>query len=262
MQSEKLKINNRVWRSDLLISVMDFFRKKIVITRAEVGTPNSSRGFTLIEIIVSVSIFTIVMLVTMGALLTLNDSSRKAQALRTVIDNLNFAVEDMSRKIRTGDIYRCFPSDLSAGDDFTNDGVGLKTPRDCPGGLGGSAISLKTQDVDPPLPAINGKPVWVAYIFKRNEETGIGSIFQIRAPESGGVPDLPLGTEAPITSPEVDIDTMEFRVIGAQKSVSGPKTQPMVIVNISGTVNLQKEKLRTNFSLQTAISRRGTQEAD
>lgn len=220
-----------------------------------------NKGFTLIEIIVAVSIFTIVMLVTMGALLTLNDSSRKAQALRTVIDNLNFAVEDMSRKIRTGDIYRCFPSDLSAGEDFIDEGENLKIARDCPS-LGGSAISLKTQEIEPAPPALGGTPVWVAYIFRVNEETGIGSIVQRRAPVGNdNIPDLPIETEAPITSPEVDIDTMEFRVIGTNKN-NNPRTQPMVIVNISGTVNLKKERLRTNFSLQTAISRRGTQEAE
>jgi type II secretory pathway pseudopilin PulG len=208
-------------------------------------------GFTLVEIIVSVSIFTIVMLVTMGALLTLNDSSRKAQALRTVIDNLNFAVEDMSRKIRTGSFYRCFPM----GENFSNEREGFKIPRDCPA-EGGYAISLMTQDREPT--GSTGQPVWVAYIFEEND--GIGSIKQIRAPADSGKPDLDIGNKFPITSPEVDIDKMVFRVIGSEPALANaPKTQPMVIVNISGTVNLQKEKLRTNFSLQTAISRRGTE---
>ena len=52
----------------------------------QAGIQKKQAGFTLIEIIVSVAIFTVVMTVTMGALLTLNDSSRKAQALRTVIE--------------------------------------------------------------------------------------------------------------------------------------------------------------------------------
>ncbi len=197
-----------------------------------------NRGFTLIEIMVSISIFTVVMLVTMGALLTLNDSSRKAQALRTVIDNLNFAVEDMSRKIRTGNNYHCYLE--SENPSFSREE--LKTPKDC-SGTAGRAISLKIQEEE------NGKPVYVAYIFSKDPVTRVGSIKLRR-----GLGDS-LGPELAITSPEVDIRKMEFRVIGAVS----PKAQPMVILNISGTVNLQKEKLRTDFSLQTAISRRGTE---
>lgn len=199
-------------------------------------------GFTLIEIIVAISIFTVVMLVTMGALLTLNDASRKAQALRTVIDNLNFAVEDMNRKIRTGDSYRCYRQDLG---EIVPSVIESGT-KDC-SGEAGYAISLKTQEKDPP---ITGNSVWVAYIF-REDANGVGSIMQ-RKSFPGGGPGL--DSEEVITAPEVDIDRMEFRVVGTTNQTV---TQPMIIVNISGTVNLQRGKLRTNFSLQTAISRRG-----
>jgi len=198
-------------------------------------------GFTLIEIIVSISIFTVVMLITMGALLTLNDSSRKAQALRTVIDNLNFAVEDMNRKVRTGDVYHCYDhldnlDGLYAitADDFTR-------PRDCES-AGGGAISLKTQEVE------NGKDVFVAYLFEK-DASGIGRIRQ----RKGRRGDAILGPEElAITSAAVDIKKMDFRVIGSDSR----KEQPMVILNISGVVDLKKEKLQTDFSLQTAVSRR------
>jgi len=66
-----------------------------------------SRGFTLIEMIVSVSIFTVVMFVAVGALLAITDANRKANAIRTTMDNLNFAVGSMARDIRTGTEYGC-----------------------------------------------------------------------------------------------------------------------------------------------------------
>ena len=207
---------------------------------------SENRGFTLIEIIVSISIFTVVMLVTMGSLLTLNDSSHKAQALRTVIDNLNFAVEDMNRKIRTGNNYHCYVNN-----EPVISGPELKTPKDCIGSNPGTAISLRIQKT-------NGAPVWVVYMFKKDPITGIGGIKFLRSLSQGGASDgTSLATEEEaITSPEVDIRKMDFRVVGATKQEGGPQTQPMVILNISGVVNLQKEKLRTDFSLQTAISKR------
>ncbi len=74
---------------------------------------NSQRrhtGFTLIEVMVSVSIFAIILTVGIGSLLTINNAYRKSQSERAVIDNLNFALESMSREIRIGTQYVCSPN--------------------------------------------------------------------------------------------------------------------------------------------------------
>ena len=63
------------------------------------------KGFTLIEIIVAVSIFVIVMLISMMALLSSINANRKAQNMSRVIGNLNLAIETMVRDIRTGYDY-------------------------------------------------------------------------------------------------------------------------------------------------------------
>ncbi len=62
-------------------------------------------GFTLIEMIIAVSIFTVVVFVAVGALMSITDANRKVNTIRTTIDNLNFAMESMSRDIRTGTDY-------------------------------------------------------------------------------------------------------------------------------------------------------------
>ena len=72
------------------------------------------RGFTLIEVLVSTGIFTVVMVIALGALLAMVERDRKAQTLKTVINNLNFALDSMSRAIRTGEEYHCGSS--SGGD--------------------------------------------------------------------------------------------------------------------------------------------------
>jgi prepilin-type N-terminal cleavage/methylation domain-containing protein len=64
-----------------------------------------NKGFTLIEIIVSVAIFVIVMTIAIGAVLSAVDANRKAQSISVVINNLNLAVESMVRDLRTGKNY-------------------------------------------------------------------------------------------------------------------------------------------------------------
>lgn len=59
------------------------------------------KGFTLMEVMVAVSIFAIVVTVGIGALLTINNSYRKAQTSRQAIDSLTYILESMSRSIRT-----------------------------------------------------------------------------------------------------------------------------------------------------------------
>jgi prepilin-type N-terminal cleavage/methylation domain-containing protein len=60
-------------------------------------------GFTLIEMMVAVSIFAIVVMISMTAILSVVDSNKKAQSLKSVMNNLNFALETMTRSIKTGE---------------------------------------------------------------------------------------------------------------------------------------------------------------
>ena len=59
-------------------------------------------GFTLIEMLVSVALFTVVLTVTLGAILTIVDANRKARSLMSVMGNLNFAVDSITRSVKTG----------------------------------------------------------------------------------------------------------------------------------------------------------------
>lgn len=65
------------------------------------------RGYTLIELMVAVSIFAMVMMLSSGAYLLMIDLNRQAQGTTTGIDSLSFALESMTRSIRTGSSYNC-----------------------------------------------------------------------------------------------------------------------------------------------------------
>ena len=65
------------------------------------------KGFTLIELMVAISIFIVVMTISMGSILNVFDANRKSRSLKTVLNNLNLAVESMSKEMRFGKNYHC-----------------------------------------------------------------------------------------------------------------------------------------------------------
>ena len=88
-----------------------------------------SMGFTLIEMIVALGLFTVVILVGVGSLTGMSAAASKAKTASIVIDNLNFALENMARSMRTGMDYHC--------------GLGgmITEPADCP--TGSPAVAFK-----------------------------------------------------------------------------------------------------------------------
>lgn len=78
-------------------------------------------GFTLIELMVAVSIFIIVMTISMGSIVGVFDANRKSRSLKTVLNNLNLAVESMSKEMRFGKNYHCGSGSVTV-------------PQNCPGG--------------------------------------------------------------------------------------------------------------------------------
>src|SRR5262245_6769724 len=97
-------------------------RKKVTI---------KNQGFTIIETMISVALFIIITTVGMGTLLNGNLLYQKSQDMRTIIDNLNYTMEDMSRNIRTGYNYRCFTSSDSIP---VSTDSNLAVPRSCSSG--------------------------------------------------------------------------------------------------------------------------------
>lgn len=71
------------------------------------------KGFTLIEMMVAVSIFVIVAFVIISTLLTLSYAYRKAQRMRLLMDNFNFSLQSMSLNIREGINYNSSCDDNS-----------------------------------------------------------------------------------------------------------------------------------------------------
>ena len=182
----------------------------------------SQKGFTLIEILVSVAIFTTVMVISLGALLSMAESDRKAQTLKSVINNLNFALDAVSRSMRTGVNYHC---------DVTVSPV--TAPRDCDQSSSGATS--------------------IAFLSADNQTIrycrGNGSTCST----SGTAVLVSKGSAAyaPLTASEVTITNLQFYVTGAE----GAQLQPHVVILLSGTVPVSASQTST-FDLQTSVTQR------
>lgn len=60
------------------------------------------KGFTLIELMVSLSIFVIIMLSATSAYLSFIAYNRQAQTTSTVVNSVSFSIDNMARDMRTG----------------------------------------------------------------------------------------------------------------------------------------------------------------
>lgn len=182
-----------------------------------------NKGFTLVEMLVSVAIFSIVMVIALGSLLAMSESDRKAQTLKSVINNLNFSLDSMSRAIRTGTTYHC---DIGQGS--------ATATRDC-SGTPAASMAFKAADGST-----------VSYCFAS------GAILREVTPSSG-TPDTSCAAAgfAAITSPEVVISSLSFYIIGA----TDPNIQPKVTILVSGAVQ-QSATQQTKFNLETSVTQR------
>lgn len=67
----------------------------------------SQTGFTLVEMLVSLALFTIVATMAVGTLLVLIGGNGRVVSEQTVLTSLSFALDSMTREIRTGSEYFC-----------------------------------------------------------------------------------------------------------------------------------------------------------
>lgn len=152
------------------------------------------KGFTLIEVITALSVFTVVMTISMGSILGIFDANRKSESLKSVMDNLNFAMETMAREIRFGTNYHCGGSGT------------LTSPLDCV--TGGNFLTFKSQD--------NKQ---ISYLINNTS---------IQKSNDGGI------TYIDLTAPEVKITGLQFFVVGSDTYASGNRQQPRVLIQVKG----------------------------
>jgi|SRR5579859_5441970 len=197
------------------------------------------KGFTLIEMLVSVAIFTIVMVMALGALLVLSTADRKAESLKSAINNLNFALDSMSREIRTGYNWGC---NTTPGQSSCN--------APSPAGNSGANEFVFTSAL--------GQTIYYKYDSSASDCGQTGTIGCIARSTDGS-------TWSAITAPEVVVAGVSscsnsnpclFYLVGANRYNGGSDyTQPKLTVTITGYV-LPGQAATTSLQLQTSVTQR------
>ena len=186
------------------------------------------RGFTLIEIIVAVSIFTIVAIITTGALVTASDTNRKAQALKIAMDNVSFAMDSIVTNLREGAQFGCITGTIP---DNPN---GYLTSAQNSGNWLNTGCTIDGQGLIFESKRSGNIPNYIIYRFKKN--AGEFGRVQVASSISSQYVDL-------TSQEEVDIKSLRFYVPN-----NAPK--PRVTIVISGEV---PGKTPTKFNLQTTV---------
>ncbi len=211
------------------------------------GQVNGQQGFLLTELIVAVFIFSIVMTISVGSLVVALDANKKAQSLKSVLNNLNVVLDTMTKALAVGTLYQC--GELSSTP---------PTPTDCPispGGIGGGDSQINflfNED-------LGGDDLSNDVITYKFNDNGAGNGFIERSLSLNGGADTIL--PVPMTAPEVDITDMKFYVTGSTPvnvngEPSGNYEQPKVLIVIKGNALAGPRNAPTEFTVQTLVSQR------
>ncbi len=189
-------------------------------------------GFTLIEMIVSLAIFTVVAVVAIGALLRVMDANRKSINLKTAINNMNFVLESMSREMRVGSKYSCESNDVGA----VNQNYPIKN---CSGETDGTWTLVFTSSRRDPSNSCN---LIFAYrlsngVLQKGEQTTCGN----------PINDGSNSVFYTLSDPNVNITSSRIEV--------NNDDQPYAKFFIKGDVGI-KNKEKTEFTVQTMVSQR------
>lgn len=217
----------------------------------------NTKGFTLVEVMISVGLFVTVMLIGVGAVLNTNVSHKRTLAVRQVLDSLNFLIEDMARNIRLGSNYNCIidsPIDFFESSGIVQFNSSIKNPQDC---LDGLSIAFEPQgglaldDNDQMAYIIEGN-IDSATIKKISNVGGVSIVRDIRP--TGFSEDASLFID-PRQSGFSVFGSLPFpNDISSFDPSLNDTIQPRVIIRLSGYIDY-KDK-RVPFSVQTTVTQR------
>ena len=209
------------------------------------------KGFTLVEIIVSLGLFAVVAVIAIGAYLRIIDANKQAQALKTAVNNANFALESISRELRVGSNYHCY----NAASTLTFSGtLPASTAGDaCP--LGTYTYDVAASPNSGPGIAFNSSiidssgPCNLVHAFQFNPTTKV--IEKAEQPGCGQA----LSAFVPVVSSDFNVDHFDMQVVTGPAISPAPQLQPKVFIYMLGYTG-PSLKDQSSFSVQTTATER------
>lgn len=188
----------------------------------------ATKGFTLVELLVVLGLFTAVITIASGALFSAQAVNTKLQHTQTILDGVNLAMEQMIREVRYGTSFYCAASVPGS----------IPSRQDCAYPNGRSVLMFKPAAA---LTGTNSANDRVAYYLSS------GALYRQTFPE--GIAGAPVR----ITASDVIIEQLLFYVKGSGSSSSGDHIQPLATISISGVTDPVEERVTpVEFTLQTS----------
>ena len=183
-----------------------------------------NKGFTLVEILIAIGIFSFVSLLVTSSFLNLNTAQKKNYNAQAILNELRFSIDLMGKEITSGSAF----------------------PAGCENGCDSIVFASKVRP-DVPLRRIE---------YYLDADTG--TIMKGEQKTFGTCSILPLASECyqPFTSPSVKVDTLKFFV-----NNKGDYQQPIITVSLHGTI-LPGSKDEKEFDISTSFSPRLMQDPD
>ena len=184
---------------------------------------SSQSGFSLIEMIVSLALFSVVATIAVGALLVLIASNQQLQKEQSIMTNLSFALDSMTLEIRTGTNYFCAsrPSFSAGGpQQIFRDGNALD-PEDTNGCRNGNSSGQRLHGIAflESGQSISGAPdTKIVYFYDEDQQ----NLFRRVSGEDAQA----------IVSSGIEISDVQFFVTSSDRLEDGDESQPIVTIYI------------------------------
>lgn len=196
---------------------------------------NVRKGFTLVELLVSVAVFVLVVTLSTGALFSAQTLNVRLQQTQIVLDSVNLGIETMLRDIRYGSNFYC-----------TNVAQNISGRQSCSyaAGIGGTVLIFT-----PPVALVgstNSTLDRVAYFVSN------GIFYKNEYPSGGNA-----RVNIQITPIDVTVNPVTFWVSGSESTSSSDYNQPAITISFSGvTIPAKNTTIPVSFNVQTTISPR------
>lgn len=174
-------------------------------------------GFTLIEMIVSLGVFSVALLISISAILSVSAAQKKAVALQNAEDNFRFAFEAIAKEIRTGRDFFC--DDVAPPPGYV--------PKDC--ATGERLLTFQ-----------NARGQTISYEYESNSGRLQKTVDRL--------------STTFLTSGLVHINDFKFYVVGTGAATADLR-QPRVTMLLKGTAGVSEAE-QVTLRLQTTVSQR------
>ncbi|MFA6554628.1 MAG: type II secretion system protein [Candidatus Paceibacterota bacterium] len=207
----------------------------------------TKRGFTLLEMVVSLGLFSFVAVIAVGSLVRITGLNRQAQAMQSVMNNVNYTLESISREMRYGTNYHCSTETSFSGSTLTYSACDIDTAS--PPAPDIQSIIFKSSKVDSTNPLCQ---LFFGYWFVKDNAFSLPR-FKIKKEQQESCGD----TISESTAFEI-FDSSSITLTGYKLSISQPLTgfkYPWAMVGFTGYSG-DKEKERNYFDVRTGVSQR------